>query len=361
MTLPVDAAYAVLAALAFVLALAFVPFARWIGGAFGIVDAVNPAKIHTRPMVRCGGLGIYLAFVSALALALAAVWVLRGTPMMPAGLADYAGNTRFVAGKLAALLAGATLMFVTGLVDDKRNLRPGVKLALQVLSAVPLIAAGITVRFFVPGWIAGALMTVAWIVLITNALNFLDNMNGLAGGVAAICALNFFLVSRAGGEFFMMAMFALLAGAAAGFIPYNFPRARLFMGDSGSLFLGYMLAALSILVTYYREGVPTALPVVAPLVILGVPIFDTAGVMFIRWRAGRPLMRGDQSHFSHRLVALGFSRRDAVLFIWLATLTVGLTAVNLRHLGMGGALVALAQVALFFLLIWFLERVAARR
>src|SRR5690606_26360043 len=170
-----------------------------------------------------------------------------------------------------------------------------------------------------------------------------DNMNGLSAGVAVVCAFSFYLVSRNGGEYFMMAMFAALAGSAAGFLPYNFPRARLFMGDSGSLFLGYMFAALSIMVTYYDAGVPSQLPVVAPLIVLGVPLFDTLSVMWIRWRNGKPLMQGDQNHFSHRLVVLGFSRTAAVVFIWGVTFTMGLAAVNLRWLPMEGAIIVLTQ------------------
>src|SRR5690606_4205172 len=179
-----------------------------------------------------------------------------------------------------------------------------------------------------------------------------DNMNGLSAGVAVVCAFSFYLISRAGGEYFMMAIFAALAGSVAGFLPYNFPRARLFMGDSGSLFLGYMFAALSIMVTYYDAGVPSQLPVVEPPVVPGVPLFDTLSVMWIRWRNHKPIMQGDQNHFSHRLVALGFSRVAAVIFIWVVTLMMGLAAVNLRWLPTAGAIIALAQVILFFLLIY---------
>lgn len=159
----------------------------------------------------------------------------------------------------------------------------------------------------------------------------------------------------------MMAMFAALAGAVAGFLPYNFPRARLFMGDSGSLFIGYMFAALSTMVTYYDAGVPSQLPVITPLVVLGVPLFDTLSVMWIRWRAGKPLMQGDQNHFSHRLVALGFGRAAAVMVIWAVTLLMGLMAVNLRWLPAAGAVITLAQVVLTFLIIFALEMQGKQR
>lgn len=356
MNLPIDLFYAALGLQALVFSLVLVPLARRFGRRFGFMDAVNPAKIHEIPMVRCGGVGIFLAFFLSLGIDLLLALAFKDSPLVPSAVRPYLANIGSVSPKLLGLAGGATLIFLTGLVDDKKNLRPLTKLFLQIASAFPLIASGITVRFFVPGALAGALLTIAWVVLLTNAFNFMDNMNGLSSGVAAVAALNFYLLSRAGGEFFMMGIFALLVGSILGFVRYNFPRAQLFMGDSGSLFIGYMLAGLSILVTYYRQGVPTQLPVVAPLIVLGVPIFDTASVLYIRWKNGKPLMKGDQNHFSHRLVALGFTRTSAVLFIYLVTFTVGLTAVNLRHLDWAGASLALIQAALFFLIIYFLER-----
>ena len=360
MNLPLDLHYLALAAAAFAVTWSLTPLARALGRRYGFVDAPDPRKIHVVPVVRCGGVAIFAGFMVTLGASLIALTTMP-RDLVPATAAPFVANIAGMAPRLAAVLGGATLMFVTGLADDRFSLGPWLKLGLQIVSALPLVAVGITVKCFVPGLAAELLLTVVWVVLLTNAFNFLDNMNGLTSGVAVVCALNFYLVSRGGGEFFMMAMFAMLAGAVAGFMPWNFPRARLFMGDGGSLFIGYLLAALSTLVTYYREGVPTQLPVVAPLVILGVPLFDSASVMFIRWRRGLPLMKGDQNHFSHRLVALGFSRTAAVLFIHLLTLTVGLSAVNLARLHRTGALLALAQVMLFFLIIFVLESVGKRR
>lgn len=351
-----DLLYAGVALAGFALSAALVPVSQLIGRKFGIVDAVNPAKIHTEPRVRCGGIGIFGGFMGGLLLCLAVAAAGGGPIALPEQVAAYLANIKFVSKELVAVLAGATLLFAVGLVDDRKNLRPGVKLAFQVASVAPLIWAGITIKLFLPGAAIGVLLTIAWVVLLTNAFNFLDNMDGLSSGVAMVVLFNLFLVSKAGSEWFMMAIFALLFGAIAGFFIYNFPRARLFMGDSGSLFIGYLIAALSIMVTYYEEGVPTQIPAVAPLVILGVPIFDTISVMIIRWRNGAPLMKGDQNHFSHRLVALGFGRTEAVLFIFMVALTTGLTAVNLRHLEWTGAVLALVQAAMFFVIIHFLER-----
>ena len=355
-----DLANLLVAAAAFVFSLLLVPLARRMGLRLGIVDPVHPDKIHHEPMVRCGGAGIFAAFCLTLFCGFVFLHFEAPRALLPAGLREHVPNIPLVFGRLATVMAGAVLLFVVGLIDDRKNLRPVVKLAFQILAGLILVAGGVTIQMFIPGWFAGAVLTVIWVVFISNAFNLLDNMNGLSAGVSVVCALSFYLVSRSGGEFFMMAIFAALAGSAAGFLPYNFPRARLFMGDSGSLFLGYMFAALSIMVTYYDAGVPNQLPVVAPLVVLGVPLFDTLSVMWIRWRAGKPLMQGDQNHFSHRLVALGFSRVAAVVFIWVVTFTMGLAAVNLRCLPTAGAVIALAQVMLFFLLIFVLERQSRR-
>jgi UDP-GlcNAc:undecaprenyl-phosphate GlcNAc-1-phosphate transferase len=357
----IDAISAVAAGTAFVMAYLCVPLARRFGARFGFMDAVNPAKIHEQPMVRCGGLGIVAGFALALILGLVIAPMLANSEWVPPSLRAHLPNISGVMPKLLAVLSGASILFLTGLVDDRKPLPPVPKLFLQILSAVPLILADITIRVFVDNEILSAVFTIAWVVLLTNAFNFLDNMNGLSSGVAVMCSINFLLLARAGGEMFMMPLIALFLGAVAGFIPHNFPKAKLFMGDSGSLFIGYMLAAISAMTTYYEAGVPTTLPVVAPLIVLGVPLFDTASVMLIRLRRGLPLMKGDQNHFSHRLVALGMSRVQAVLFIYLITLTVGLTAVNLRLLDWSGATLALLQVGLFFVIIFALEHTGRNR
>jgi UDP-GlcNAc:undecaprenyl-phosphate GlcNAc-1-phosphate transferase len=361
MALKPDIIYGFIFGAAFCTAAALTPLARVFGRRFGFIDEVNPAKIHNRPHVRCGGIAIFGAFMLILGGGLLLASCPAVVRMLPAVIGAYLKNIPLVAVRLIAIFAGAALLFVVGLIDDRRPIRPVTKLIFQILSTLPLVFAGITIRFFIPGEIVGAILTIGWVVFITNAFNLLDNMNGLSSGVALMAALNFYLISRAGGEVFMMAMFALLAGSILGFIPFNFPKASIFMGDCGSMFIGYLLAALSIMVTYYDAGVPTALPVVSPLIVLGVPIFDTLSVMHIRWKNGKPLMQGDQNHFSHRMVALGFSRVQAVLFIWFTTFTVGLSAVNLRWLGLVGAVVSLVQVFLFFTIIYLLESVAKKR
>lgn len=351
---------------AFVQALAaslvLTPVARALGPRLGMIDAPTlERKIHTTPIPRSGGLAVFAAFWGCLLLDVAvAAWVVPGLDWLPAEVRTLAGNIALRLPQLAGLATGCAIIFVLGVMDDARGLSPEVRLLVQVIATVPLLTQGMLIRMFLPEVVSWG-VTALWLVLLTNSLNFLDNMNGLTAGVAAIVAAVMALQSALSGEYYMLLVFALLAGSVLGFWRYNFPRASIFLGDSGSTHLGFLLAALMILGTYYRQGVPTQLPILMPLIVLAVPLFDTASVMWIRWRAGRPLMVGDTNHFSHRLVALGMSRVEAVVFIYGATLCTGLAAVALRPLDWRYGLVQLAVIGLMFLGVYTLERVGGRR
>ena len=252
-------------------------------------------------------------------------------PESLAGLGHYLANLRGVSHQALAILGGVTLLFVVGLIDDFRPLGPRCKLLIQIIATVPLLATGVAIKGFLPlplGWA----LTVFWIVLLTNSFNFLDNMDGLSASVALVICLVLALAAVQGGQLWMPALFLCLAGALGGFLFFNFHPATLFMGDSGSLVIGYLMGVFSILTTYYEQGVPSGLPVLMPLAIMGVPLFDTLSVMFIRWRAGKPLMVGDRNHFSHRLLAMGFGVRGAAVTIALLTGACGLLALPLRRL-----------------------------
>ncbi len=356
----IHSAYFALMLGSFICALVTVPLAMVFGRRFGFIDNPGGRKIHESAIVRCGGLGIWLAFMIVFCGTLLLLPYVKHSPLIPPSLAEFVGNIRFVASQLLALMFGATVIFLTGLWDDHHALSPRVKLCLELLAILPLPFAGISANCFLESAILSGIVTVFWILLITNAFNLLDNMNGLSAGVAVVACLNFYLISQTGGEWFMMAMFAILGGAIAGFIPYNFPKAKLFMGDSGSLFIGYMIGSLSVLVTYYKSGIPTALPVVAPFIVLAVPLYDTLSVMYIRYKNGKPLMVGDKNHISHRLERLGFSRTGAVVMVWSMALAFGLGAANLRYLDFSGALLALIQIAMLFVILHIIERTANR-
>ncbi|MCA9243808.1 MAG: undecaprenyl/decaprenyl-phosphate alpha-N-acetylglucosaminyl 1-phosphate transferase [Phycisphaerales bacterium] len=227
------------------------------------------------------------------------------------------------------------MLHALGLIDDARPLGARAKFSVMALVAivVALMADVRVVGGMTPPWLSITL-TAMWIVVIVNAFNFLDNMDGLSAGVATI---NFAFLAICGvfaGQAFVPGLAGVCCGATLGFLAYNFPPARIFMGDAGSLVVGYMIAIISIMTTYYNAESGGSRPPYAlamPLVVLAVPLYDFVSVVGIRILEGRSPFRGDQRHFSHRLVDHGLSRRFAVLTIYLATTATGLAATLLPN------------------------------
>lgn len=347
---------------AFFVGLLLLPVARWAGGRLGLIDQPGlERKLHTTPIPRSGGIAVFLAFWGCLlGDALAAVFVVPQLEWLPENVRTLAANAGGKAMQLAGIGVGAALIFIVGIWDDRSNLSPRFRLAMQFLATVPLLATGVHLQLFLPAPLAMGI-TVLWVVGLTNSFNFLDNMNGLCSGCAALCALVLALLSAIAREWFLLLTFAMLAGAALAFWQLNFRRGTIFLGDGGSTHFGYLFGATTVLATYYEPGVPTALPVLTPLLVLAVPLFDTATVMWIRLRTGKRLMEGDKNHISHRLVALGFTQREAVLTIYGFTLAVGLAAVPLRYLDWRAGLAQVAAIAILFALMHRIERVSMRR
>jgi UDP-GlcNAc:undecaprenyl-phosphate GlcNAc-1-phosphate transferase len=201
---------------------------------------------------------------------------------------------------------------------------------------------------------------VLWITGMANSFNLLDNMDGLSAGVAVISAALLWMMAALQGQVFFGLMLAALAGSASGFLHFNFHPAKCFMGDSGSLFLGYHFGVLTVLGSYVVPGSASHLPVVVPILVLSIPLYDTFSVMFIRWREGRPLFLGDKRHFSHRLVELGLSHRGAVIFIYLVCFGVGCIALLLPYLTLAGSMIVLVQAFIVYSLITILITMARR-
>lgn len=333
-----------------------IPLAR----RFGFEAGPGERHIHKRPTTTLGGLAIVGAFFAVILGNLLLARLLH--PILLQRLPEigrYITNIPSVSPQLAAVLGGALAMCLLGLADDRWSLGPRLKLIVMILATLPLLWTDVRIRGFLPWPWMGALATMLWVVFLCNSFNFLDNMDGLTGGIALIAACAFALISFFAEEWFMTAIYVALAGSLLGFLIHNFHPARLFMGDNGSLFIGYMIGSLSILSTYYKQGgPPTLAPVLTPVIVLGVPIFDTVSVLWIRWRSGRPLMRGDKNHFSHRLLDLGFSQRRAATFIYAITAAVALGAVPLQSAGRLGAVAILVQTALLFWIIHRIERAA---
>jgi UDP-GlcNAc:undecaprenyl-phosphate GlcNAc-1-phosphate transferase len=230
------------------------------------------------------------------------------------------------------------------------------------VAGLVLVLSGIRLELFIPNAVVGGALTIFWIVLMTNSMNLLDNMDGLAAGITGIAAAMFFLAVAPLGQTFTGVMFLMVAGTMVGFLFHNFNPATIFMGDAGSMLCGYMLASLAVVGTFYDAGSsPTRVAVVVPLLALGVPLFDTLSVIYIRVRSGESIVRGDKRHFSHRLVASGMTQRQAVVFIYLVAVVVGLGATLLSTIGIAGVVTVIAQAVGVFAIVALLMANNKRR
>lgn len=257
--------------------------------------------------------------------------------------------------KLLLILVAALFVFLIGLIDDIKDTPPALRITLEIIAASVVVASGVRATFYIPlPWLTIPL-SVMWIVGITNSFNMLDNMDGLSGGIAGITSTIFALLCFNTNQPNLGVAFACIAGGVLGFLPYNFRPAKIYMGDAGALFIGFLIGSLSISTTFSISDDTTVLPVVAPLLILSIPLFDTASVFFIRLREGRPLLKGDRRHFSHRLVDLGMSERVAVGTIYLVSAAIGLGALFLKHLNMTEGFLLLLQALLIFGIIVLME------
>jgi UDP-GlcNAc:undecaprenyl-phosphate GlcNAc-1-phosphate transferase len=342
-------------AVSLLLTLAVRSWAR--GRAF--VDHPSGHKQHRAPVALGGGIAVTASIVLPLLAGTALAWLLQGPnppAWLPAIVRTHLEGMASKAPIVLAIVGSALVLHVVGLIDDRKALGPAPKLLAQV--AVALFTAwpvGIRAVEILPAPLS-VLLTVLWIVLITNAFNFLDNMDGLSAGVAAIAAALFAIASMNAGQIFVPVMAWLVVGAVLGFLPFNFAPASIFMGDAGSLVVGYLMSVLTILTTFYDPAQNlTPLGVIVPLVVLAVPLYDVTSVVIHRLRAGDSPFRGDRRHFSHRLVKRGLTPHGAVLTIYLATAATGLPAIVLPRVGWGFAWLLLVQCLCVVAMIAILE------
>ena len=303
------------------------------------VDKPGHRKIHHRPMPLGGGVAIFLGF--ALPIVVGLVYVNASYPpawltsRVSAPWAAYWSGAREQTDLAVGLLVATFLMHLLGLWDDKQALGPYSKLFIQLAIITGLVVAFPSLRALTfLGPIASVVLTVLWIGAITNAFNFLDNMDGLSAGVAAVAAAAFLATAVSIEQWFVAAALALLLGAALGFLCFNFAPATIFMGDSGSLILGLVLGTLTIRTTYLPGGTDLGAgwyAVFAPVIVLALPLYDLLVVSAIRISRGKSPFKGDTNHFSHRLVARGMSKRTAVLCLYLVTAATAVAAVILPH------------------------------
>jgi UDP-GlcNAc:undecaprenyl-phosphate GlcNAc-1-phosphate transferase len=347
------------------------------------VDKPGHRKIHYIPKPLGGGIAIFLAIALPLLGGILSSHLQALQSLLPnagdeslrqALLSGAKQQTPLALGVLVAMLA----MHVLGLWDDRKALGPFIKLFIQLgvttslVVSMEMIAAtthtpSLRLRVFhlldhrlgMGSWPSIAL-TVLWIGGITNAFNFLDNMDGLSAGIAAVCSTAFLITALSIEQYFVAALLAMLLGALLGFLCFNFSPATIFMGDSGSLLIGFVLGILTVRTTYLPPDVDIArgwYALFAPVIVLAVPLYDFIVVSAIRISRGRSPFVGDTNHFSHRLVARGMSRRTAVLTLYLITASTSIAAIILPHIGSTfGAMLIFTQTILILCVVALLEQ-----
>jgi UDP-GlcNAc:undecaprenyl-phosphate GlcNAc-1-phosphate transferase len=312
----------------FVGSLVLTPLAIRAARRWRILDSPNTAlKTQDRPIPYLGGLALFGGFALSLVVS-KAFFFPHPAGLWPAALDVFKG--------VVSIFLGAFLCTTLGLVDDRWVLSARVKFMGQVAAALILVLSGLRLRF-VPEVPLSILLTVLWVVGVSNALNFVDIMDGLAAGVAALAAGTFFLFSLHAGRFNDSIAALALAGSCLGFLGYNFRPARIYMGDAGSLFLGFTLAALALNEQYSHQN---GLAVLSPLLILALPLFDVALMTVIRLRRGIRPWQGSPDHVPLRLKALGWDTRAVVLILYAVTAALGLAAYGASFLSEAHALLA---------------------
>ena len=320
---------------AFVVAAAVTPAAIKIAPKIGAMDIPkDERRMHKKPMPRFGGIAIYLGIMAALA-----VFALEDKG-------------------ITSVMTGCTLIYTLGLIDDLKDLKPLVKLCGQIVCATVVYIMGVRIEFitnyFGPGNMAFGdvacfIITVLWLIAITNAVNLIDGLDGLAAGIAAISALCIGYVAYIHGQYVPTLAMMAIAGAALGFLPYNFNPAKIFMGDSGSELLGFSIAAVSILGTVKSA---TIVVVIIPALVLGLPIFDTVMAIFRRLAKHQSIGTADKDHLHHRIMKAGFGQKRAVMILYCISGIMGIVAVlysrglTVEYLGLTAVAIMLIYVLL---------------
>ena len=300
----------------------------------GALDKPDARKVHKKPIPRIGGLGIYTAFMIAMG-------VYLSSNELPED----------VASGMVGLMLGGTLIVILGLIDDYTNLPAKVKLLGQIICAAVAVGFGVRIDYITDPF--GDIMylydyvtipgSIFWMVGLTNTVNLIDGIDGLAAGVSTIASVTIFLVALQQDIFLVAVVTAALAGSAFGFLWYNFNPAKIFMGDTGSMFLGFMLSGISIIGAVKSA---TTIALIVPILALGLPILDTTFAIVRRYRGGVPIFKPDKGHLHHRLLNLGFTQRQAVLLMYVISAILGFSAIAMTEVSLGlAALIMVGVVA----------------
>ncbi|MCD6378197.1 MAG: undecaprenyl/decaprenyl-phosphate alpha-N-acetylglucosaminyl 1-phosphate transferase [Planctomycetes bacterium] len=326
---------------------------------WGFIDLPTPDRFHKTPTPLLGGVAIFAGIVipTVVVVILAAIWNATAAPgWLDDSIKVHIPGVLYRLPLVVTILVGGLLLCIIGLIDDKKPMGPWLKLSGQLLVAAGVVLIGKIRLLELAGEPISTIATILWLVLITNAINFMDNMDGLAAGVVVICSAALLASAAAAGQLFVAGWLCLILGASIGFLPFNFPPAKIFMGDAGSLPLGFMLGIASVLTTYYHGGSSGVYySIFTPVVAMAIPIYDTISVVLLRLIRGKNPMVGDRRHFSHRLVRLGMMPRKALFTIYLATATTAAGAALLPRVDKIGAIMIFAQTVAVVLIIALLE------
>ena len=296
---------------AVIISFVMTPLARRLAIRVGALDVPKETrKIHNKPMPYFGGLAIYVAILSCMFV------------YMPHNSTNY------------HIMAGATVVVFAGVIDDMYGMPAKIKLAIQIVAALIAIRGGVQIRFitnplseaglfYLFNWLS-FIITLFWIVGITNTINLIDGLDGLASGVASIAATTLLFTAANMGYDFIVMQCAIIAGASLGFLPFNFNPAKIFMGDTGSLLLGYMLAVTSVSGAVKSVA---AIALAVPVFALGIPIFDTTFAIIRRYINKKPIMEADKDHLHHKLMKFGLNQRQTVLIMYFISMLLGIVAV----------------------------------
>jgi UDP-GlcNAc:undecaprenyl-phosphate GlcNAc-1-phosphate transferase len=322
--------YIVAFTMALVITYCLTPYVKTLAIKVGALDAPDARKVHKVPIPRMGGLAIYAGFIIAV---LASMHLSQ---------------------EIIGLIIGGTVILIVGIVDDMVQLPARVKLLGQIAAAAVLILFDIRID-----WLTNPFgdmfyvdylsipITLLWVVGLTNTVNLIDGLDGLAAGVSTIAAVTILLVALQQNFWVVAVLTAALAGSSLGFLQHNFNPAKIFMGDTGSMFLGYMLAAISVLGTVKSAA---TIALIVPIVALGLPIMDTAFAIIRRYSSGQPIFKPDKGHLHHRLLEMGLSQKQAVLLMYVISGCLGLSAIALTEVNQGlAAVIVLVLLALAFL------------
>lgn len=325
---------------AFMISFFTTPLARKLAFKIGAVDIPkDERRMHKKPIPRLGGIAIVTGFFVSIGFILLSSLIENGSLTLDR--------------RILGFFAGLVIIVILGIVDDIKELKAGIKFVIQIAAACCVAFTGTSIQeitnpFSVTGMTSLGVfsipITVIWIVGVTNAMNFIDGLDGLAAGVASIASLSLLFISVFAGQSGAVVLTAALAGACLGFLPFNFNPAKIFMGDTGSTFLGFALGCISILGLIKSYA---AIAIAVPLLVLGLPIFDTAFAIFRRIANGKSIMQADRGHLHHRLIDMGFSQRQTVIALYILSAFLGLCAIILMESGVWKAILLLFAVSIF--------------